>query len=247
MRSWNIRLVLVNEATGEDVQATVFEKATYKLHPTFGDRETQVIKRPPFKIQEEGWGEFDLRIIVSAIDKGGDHELLHDLNFQKERYEAEHKVVSITVRFATSMTRKLICWSSSQTFKNPKPNLLEKLKESGSVGGEENGVKSKRGDESAKKKKRSEKGVDPPQHNVFLNIVVLIYCLQVDMERLADSLQRLGEEDLLQVVQMVHDNKTADTYTKNDVEQGEFHVDLYTLPDSLVRMLWDFCVEKLGS
>lgn len=39
------------------------------------------------------------------------------------------------------------------------------------------------------------------------------------MERLADSLQRLGEEDLLQVVQMVHDNKTADTYTKNDVER----------------------------
>ncbi|KAL8930593.1 MAG: hypothetical protein Q9208_000463 [Pyrenodesmia sp. 3 TL-2023] len=67
------------------------------------------------------------------------------------------------------------------------------------------------------------------------------------MEKLADSLQRLGEEDLLQVVEMVHNNKTADTYTKNDVEQGEFHVDLYTLPDSLVRMLWDFCVEKLGS
>ncbi|KAI4144907.1 MAG: hypothetical protein L6R39_003996 [Caloplaca ligustica] len=67
------------------------------------------------------------------------------------------------------------------------------------------------------------------------------------MEKLADSLQRLGEEDLLQVVEMVHNNKTADTYTKNDVEQGEFHVDLYTLPDSLVRMLWEFCVEKLGS
>ncbi|KAL8995588.1 MAG: hypothetical protein Q9169_004699 [Polycauliona sp. 2 TL-2023] len=163
--------------------------------------------RTEAKISEEGWGEFDMRIIVSAIDKGGDHELSHDLNFQQERYEAEHKI----------------------TFKNPKPNLLEKLKESGPVGagGEENGVKSKRGDESAKKRKRSEKGVD--------------------MEKLAESLQRLGEEDLLQVVEMVHNNKTADTYTKNDVEQGEFHVDLYTLPDSLVRMLWDFCVEKLGS
>lgn len=57
---------------------------------------SQVIKRPPFKIQEEGWGEFDLRIIVSAVDKGGDHELLHDLNFQNERYEAEHKIVSNT-------------------------------------------------------------------------------------------------------------------------------------------------------
>ena len=38
------------------------------------------------------------------------------------------------------------------------------------------------------------------------------------MEKLADGLQKLGEEDLLQVVQMVYDNKTQDTYTKNDVE-----------------------------
>ena len=121
------------------------------------------------------------------------------------------------------------------------------------------------------------------------------------MEKLADNLQKLGEDDLLQVVEMVHNNKTPDTYTKNDVErkspteyrstfrassllivdyhsifsssffsllpaankretltnsfdfhrhkptEGEFHVDLYTLPDSLIRMLWDFSQEKLGT
>ena len=38
------------------------------------------------------------------------------------------------------------------------------------------------------------------------------------MEKLAEGLQRLGEDDLLHVVQLVHDNKTTDTYTKNDVE-----------------------------
>lgn len=42
------------------------------------------------------------------------------------------------------------------------------------------------------------------------------------MEKLADGLQRLGEDDLLQVVQMVHDNKTSETYTKNDVESKLF-------------------------
>lgn len=86
----------------------------------------------------------------------------------------------------------------------------------------------------------------------------------MDMEKLADSLQRLGEDDLLRVVEMVHDHKSPDTYTKNDVErehirlpigcnseglmsatEGEFHVDLYTLPDNLVTMLWDFCQQKL--
>lgn len=42
--------------------------------------------------------------------------------------------------------------------------------------------------------------------------------LQIDMEKLAEGLQKLGEDDLLQVVTMVHDNKTSETYTKNDVE-----------------------------
>lgn len=89
------------------------------------------------------------------------------------------------------------------------------------------------------------------------------------MDKMADGLQKLGEDDLLQVVQMVHENKSADSYTKNDIErmlryspsphsfalyrillrvsmypEGEFHVDLYTLPDTLLKMLWDFCVEK---
>lgn len=84
------------------------------------------------------------------------------------------------------------------------------------------------------------------------------------MDRLADGLQKLNEDDLLQVVQMVHDNKAADSYTKNDVERkwlflnsrrsfqahtdlclvGEFHVDLYTLPDALIKMLWDFTAER---
>lgn len=79
------------------------------------------------------------------------------------------------------------------------------------------------------------------------------------MEKLAEALPQLGEDDLLQIVQMVHDNKTEETYTKNDLDSkpryvfagvtnigadlradGEFHVDLYTLPDNLIKMLWDF-------
>lgn len=94
------------------------------------------------------------------------------------------------------------------------------------------------------------------------------------MEKLADGLQKLTEDDLLNVVQLIHELKTADTYTKNDVEStysppaclipaarlqahistafmltlsftdGEFHVDLYTLPDGLVKQLVDLCVDK---
>jgi hypothetical protein len=49
-----------------------------------------------------------------------------------------------------------------QTFKNPKPAFLERLRETGPVPGDENGMKSKRGatgEESAKKKKRTDKNV----------------------------------------------------------------------------------------
>jgi transcription initiation factor IIF auxiliary subunit len=50
------------------------------------------------------------------------------------------------------------------------------------------------------------------------------------MEKLAEALPQLSDDDLLQVVQMVHDNKTDDTYTKNDVESK-----FSTVPSSHLR------------
>ena len=35
------------------------------------------------------------------------------------------------------------------------------------------------------------------------------------MEKLAKNMQKMTEDDLLLVVQMIHDNKTADTWTAN--------------------------------
>ncbi|KAF2431300.1 hypothetical protein EJ08DRAFT_670134 [Tothia fuscella] len=198
MRAWNIEVVLLNEQ-GEEVPATVFDKVVYELHPTFA-KPKQTFKKPPFRIDEQGWGEFDMKIHCSAIGRGGDQILDHDLNFQSERYEAKHVV----------------------TFRNPKPDLLEELAKSGPTT-LENGVKKTAA--ADKKRGRKEKNVD--------------------MEKLADGLQKLTEDDLLHVVQLVHDHKSPETYTKNDVENGEFHVDLYTLPDQLVKMLWDFTAAKV--
>ena len=84
-----------------------------------------------------------------------------------------------------------------QTFRNPKPDLLAILKDSGPAG-EANGTA------SSKPQKRK-----PASRNV-------------DMEKLAEALPQLQEDDLLQIVQMVHDNKTDDTYTKNDLESKLF-------------------------
>ena len=47
--------------------------------------------------------------------------------------------------------------------------------------------------------------------------------LQLDMEKLAEGLQKLDEDSLLAVVQLIHDNKTEATYVKNDVEREYPH------------------------
>ena len=52
-------------------------------------------KQPPFRIQEEGWGEFEMKITLTAPNKGGEHVLDHDLNFGEDRYESSHKVVRV--------------------------------------------------------------------------------------------------------------------------------------------------------
>ncbi|CAD0086408.1 unnamed protein product [Aureobasidium mustum] len=168
MREWSIEVYVVGP-NDEQLPATCFEK------------------QAPFRIQEQGWGEFDM-----SIPKG-EQTIFHDLNFQQERYESLQQF----------------------TFRNPKPELVDRLRESGPVGDANGAAK-------PEKRKKASK-------------------TQVDMEKLAEGLERLGEDDLLHVVQLVHDNKTEETYTKND-----FHVDLYTLPDQLIKMLWDFVNQKVN-
>ena len=65
------------------------------------------------------------------------------------------------------------------------------------------------------------------------------------MDRLAHALPKLQEDDLLQVVRIVTDHKTPEMYVKNDLEEGEFSMDLYTLGDPLLKMLWDFTRKRV--
>jgi transcription initiation factor IIF auxiliary subunit len=55
------------------------------------------------------------------------------------------------------------------------------------------------------------------------------------MDKLAEGLQKLNEDDLLMVVQMVHDNKSPDSYTKNDVER-EYSSIRYRTPEHLFQI-----------
>lgn len=95
-------------------------------------------------------------------------------------------------------------YESVQTinFKNPSHALVEKLAESGPVpGGEANGASRKNKGDGEKKRKKT----------------------AIDMEKLGDNLVKLQEDDLLYVVQLIHDNKTDDTYTMNDPDGNDTH------------------------
>ncbi|KAL1882763.1 hypothetical protein VTK73DRAFT_888 [Phialemonium thermophilum] len=99
-------------------------------------------------------------------------------------------------------------------FKNPSQALQQILRETGPLPSDEE-RKLKKADAGKKKK-------------------------SVDVEKMADALVKLGEDDLLQVIQMIHDGKDDNTYTSNNIDAGEFSVDLYTLPEDLMKKLWDY-------
>ncbi|CAJ2506822.1 Uu.00g080080.m01.CDS01 [Anthostomella pinea] len=102
-------------------------------------------------------------------------------------------------------------------FKNPSQALTNLLRETGPVGN----------DDEAKAKPR--KATDGKKRK-----------LNWDYEKMGEAMTKLGEDELLHLIQMIHDNKREDTYTHNDMEQGEFTIDLYTLGEPLTKMLWDF-------
>ncbi|KAI0118590.1 transcription initiation factor IIF-like protein [Nemania sp. FL0031] len=107
-------------------------------------------------------------------------------------------------------------------FKNPSQALIQALRETGPVGNDED-AKANKARKNADSKKRK---------------------FAFDYEKIGDALLKLGEDDLLHVIQMIHDNKSDDTVTNNDIERGEFSVDLFTMPEPLTKMIWDFLLEQ---
>ncbi|KAG6017649.1 hypothetical protein E4U41_004169 [Claviceps citrina] len=108
----------------------------------------------------------------------------------------------------------------SVTFKNPSQALQERLRETGPLPNDE--------DRQKKKGVSGKKGAQ-----------------KYDYEKIAEALEKLEEEDLLRVIQLINENKGPDTYIRSDVEEddvteaGEFSIDLYTMPDLLTSKLWE--------
>ena len=52
-------------------------------------------KKQPFKLEEQGWGEFDMNVVINFADNGGTKEITHDLHFQAPKYDVTHPVVHL--------------------------------------------------------------------------------------------------------------------------------------------------------
>lgn len=146
-----------------------------------------VKKSAPFRIEEEGWGEFEIQIQLTDL-AGKEHSFKHDLNFTTEHYENKQVIA----------------------FKNPKGDLAAALRASGPVPGDTGGdvANGKKGGRTS-----GAAGVEGEKKRRRIDV------RGIDMDSLAEKLQKLGEDDLLQVVQMVHDNKSEDSWMRNDVER----------------------------
>lgn len=84
------------------------------------------------------------------------------------------------------------------TFKNPSQALQEKLRETGPLPNDDD--KGGRSGKKASGKKGAQK---------------------FDYEKIADALQKLEEEDILKVIQVINENKGPDTFIRSDID-GEF-------------------------
>jgi len=80
-------------------------------------------------------------------------------------------------------------------FKNPSQALQQILRETGPLPSDEERKLKKIGGDGASKKKKT-----------------------FDVEKMADGLVKLSEDDLLHVIQMIHDNKDDNTYTQNNID-----------------------------
>ena len=112
-----------------------------------------------------------------------------------------------------------------------KPLLVTELEKSGSVEDTSNG---------STKRKKSLTGATEPKAKKAKTATTSSVKGNVDLEKLALGLTKLSEDDLVGVVQMISDNNTPEMNVTNNAEEGEFIVDLYSLPDGLLKSLSDY-------
>ncbi|KAJ8660274.1 hypothetical protein O0I10_004136 [Lichtheimia ornata] len=121
LRNWKIKLVAVEN--GKDKKGRLSElldHVEYILHPTF-ENPRRVVTKEPYVLQEKGWGEFDMRIVLNFANNVATEVLLFDLSFMQSSYS-----VIRTVVFQNPTQELLALLRSSHGGRKRRANSLEK-------------------------------------------------------------------------------------------------------------------------
>ncbi|OZJ04683.1 hypothetical protein BZG36_02546 [Bifiguratus adelaidae] len=246
IRPCNEKGRLINE------KSTYIDHVAYQLHPSFGDRASQVIKKEPYEIAEEGWGEFDMRITFHFKKRFYEPQAVNfDLHFRKENYETTIPL----------------------TFVNPKPEFLALLQftpvrpktggktASKSVGGKTTPGAGKttakktraparpgrRGSAAsvktaAQNKSKSERKMTNDEVQADGGIAEEEAISYVDIDEMAQRMRSLDTQALLQLRHVIDEYKD-DITTKDEAREGEdstWIMDLGSFPEGLLIKVWDF-------
>ncbi|KAI8647072.1 yeats family-domain-containing protein [Parasitella parasitica] len=95
-RNWKIRVVAVdNNREKKGKLNHLLDHVEYWLHPTFVNP-VRDFKKEPYLLQEKGWGEFDMRVILYFKDsllEPDPEEILFDLHFREPIYTIKHTII----------------------------------------------------------------------------------------------------------------------------------------------------------
>ncbi|KAJ2296199.1 transcription factor TFIIF complex subunit Tfg3, partial [Coemansia sp. RSA 2706] len=93
LRRWSCALLEGRPRSSNAAQLPYVKKVEFILHETF-ENPRRVVYHPPFKVEEEGWGEFDLVILVHFVGCAEPYQIVHDLNFHVgEFYENKYPFI----------------------------------------------------------------------------------------------------------------------------------------------------------
>ncbi|CEJ00754.1 hypothetical protein RMCBS344292_14802 [Rhizopus microsporus] len=92
-RDWQVSLVAVDN--GKEVKgkaSLILDHVEYILHPTF-ENPRRVKTKEPYLLQEQGWGEFDLRALLHFTNNlAAPKIIVFDLNFTQSNYSIIERV-----------------------------------------------------------------------------------------------------------------------------------------------------------
>lgn len=234
---WSIEVVLL-DAEGNEVPANIFDRVVYHLHPTFVNP-NRTFKKQPFRIEEKGWGGFEMSISLFLAEKGGERKVKHDLHFMEFEYNIEH---TITIPLNKPKLNVLLQESGPipASAATPLSNAeIEQQAASATPMENTNGI-----DETATPGKRvrnhSEESTQVPKNKKQKASVQIAMKGSVDLEKLAQGLTKLNEEQIIAIVQMITDNSTPEMNVKNNAEDGEFVFDMFSLPEGLLKSMSEY-------